>query len=352
MTPALTDQDLKSADFEYTLPPERIAQTPMAPRDHSRLMVLRRAATALEHRRFYDLAEYLQPGDVLTLNVTRVFPARLRGHKRTGGKVELLLLRPESASRWQALIRGASAPGIELVFPENLTAQLESVLQNGEWIVRFSQEQLRDYLERHGEMPLPPYIKRTEKNPADHDTYQTVFAREEGSVAAPTASFHFTPALLDSLRAKGVQIVEIVLHVGWGTFRPLRAEKVREHTMLPEWYSVSGPSADQLTQARQQGRRVIAVGTTVTRTLESIYNRESGRYQAGDGSTALFIYPGYRFSAIDALITNFHLPHSTPLLLACAFYGGPEAFSLAPAYHAAISEGYRFYSYGDAMLIQ
>jgi S-adenosylmethionine:tRNA ribosyltransferase-isomerase len=348
----MTESALRLSEFEYLLPPERVAQAPISPRDHSRLMVVGRSDGALQHRRFHEIGGFLRSGDVLVLNATRVFPARLRGKKRSGGKAELLLLRPEPGGCWQALVRGASFPGTELVFPEGLTARLERCLENGEWIIRFSQEAVRPYLERFGEMPLPPYIKRPEKNPADGDTYQTVFARAEGSIAAPTAGFHFTPDLLNSLRGQGVQVVEIVLHVGWGTFRPVRAEHVQDHAMLPEFYEVTEAAAQQLNAARREKRRIVAVGTTAVRTLESVCHRSTEDFQAGSGSTNLFIYPGYAFRAVDALITNFHLPHSTPLLLANAFYGGSEPFGLRDAYETAIREHYRFYSYGDAMFIQ
>ncbi len=378
--PTLIEKDLKRSDFEYTLPPERIAQSPVTPRDQSRLMVLNRSDASIQHQRFNQIGAFLRPGDVLVMNATRVFPARLRGQKRSGGKIELLFMSPspwmgegrdggetargaypppqssptrgEEANRWRALVRGASVPGTELLFNEGLTARLETRLENGEWIVGFSREAVREFLERHGEMPLPPYIKRSTKNPIDNETYQTVYARAEGSIAAPTAGFHFTPDLLAALRAKGVLPVEIILHVGWGTFRPVRAEKITEHRMLPEFYEMSEKAAEQLTAARRDNRRIIAVGTTAVRTLESVYDAEQARFQESSGATNLFIYPGYRFKAIDGLVTNFHLPHSTPLLLASAFYGGPEPFSLRNAYQEAIREAYRFYSYGDAMFIQ
>jgi S-adenosylmethionine:tRNA ribosyltransferase-isomerase len=351
MAPTL-ESVLKLSDFEYELPPDRIAQSPISPRDHSRLMVLDRATHSFQHHHFYDIGRFLHEGDVVVLNATRVFPARLRGKKTSGGKAELLLLRPEAGPRWQALVRGTSSPGAELLFSEGLSAKLESCLPNGEWVVCFSVDDVRGYLERYGEMPLPPYIKRPEKIPGDTQTYQTVFARNEGSVAAPTAGFHFTPELLVQLKNQGVQIVEIVLHVGWGTFRPVRAESIAEHEMLPEHYEVTELAATQLTEARREGRRIVAVGTTATRTLESIYQREQKLFQPGTSSTNLYIYPGYSFQAIDSLITNFHLPHSTPLLLASAFYGGEQPFSLREPYQEAIREGYRFYSYGDAMFIQ
>jgi S-adenosylmethionine:tRNA ribosyltransferase-isomerase len=226
-------------------------------------------------------------------------------------------------------------------------------LKEGEWLVRFSHDHLRSYLDRHGEMPLPPYIKRPSPRASDLGRYQTVYAEKEGAVAAPTAGFHFTPGLLEKIHAKGVKVRPIILHIGWGTFRPVRTETIEQHQMLPESYEVTEDAAAELNQARQAGRRIIAVGTTVVRALETICDSR-GTFRAGSGQANLFIYPGYRFKAVDTLITNFHLPDSTPLLLACAFYGGDSKrpFSLKAPYEEAILRKYRFYSYGDAMLIQ
>jgi S-adenosylmethionine:tRNA ribosyltransferase-isomerase len=368
---------MKRSDFNFALPPGRIAQAPATPRDHSRLMVLNRDDGRIDHRRFHELPSLLRAGDVLVMNTTRVFPARLRGQKRSGGKAELLLLAPEGSTpgdfkeagrRWLALVRGLSSVGGEVLLPDDLRARLEGRQENGEWVVSFSRDGVREYLERFGEMPLPPYIKRAQRTAADSDNYQTVYAREEGSVAAPTAGFHFTDRVFAELRERQLDVVEITLHVGWGTFRPVRSETIAEHMMLPEVYRVSDESARRLRDARTAGRRVVAIGTTSVRTLESAY--QANRFEAGStAATRLFIYPGYRYQAVDALITNFHLPHSTPLLLASAFYGnmgnmgtvqtaqhsasfGPSPFSLRVAYETAIREGYRFYSYGDAMLIQ
>lgn len=350
---------MKLAEFKYDLPPDRIAQEPVTPRDHARLLVLDSATQTIKHHHFCELPSFLMSGDVVVLNATRVFPARLRGRKKSGGKVEALLLKGEEVM-WKALIRGATRPS-ELVFPEGLTARMTDRTANGEWTLQFSRNGLRAYLDRHGEMPLPPYIKRPSPRPEDLDRYQTVYARQDGAVAAPTAGFHFTPALLEKIKGRGVQVLEIILHVGWGTFRPIRSERIEQHAMLPESYAVSAEAASQLAQARADGRRVMAVGTTVVRALESI-GQEKGPFKAGRGETNLFIYPGYRFNAVDALVTNFHLPDSTPLLLANAFYaykrgqtststGGLPPFALRRAYEEAIREGYRFYSYGDAMLI-
>lgn len=363
---------MKLADFHYDLPPDRIAQEPVTPRDQSRLMVLTRNSAEITHRRFAQLPEFLKKGDVLVVNSTKVFPARLRGKKKTGGKIEVLLLNPLLSTRWRALVRGATQP-TDLEFPEGLYARMTQRLAEGEWEIEFSKNHVREYLDRHGEMPLPPYIKREGAQSTDTARYQTVYAEQEGAVAAPTAGFHFTPELIETLRNKGVQILDIVLHVGWGTFRPVRTKEVEQHAMLPERYEVSEETATALNQARRENRRVIAVGTTATRTLESIVS-PAGQYTAGSGESNLFIYPGYQFRGIDGLITNFHLPDSTPLLLACAFMNDsrdverwsgrgvtpprlnastpPLVFSLRAPYLEAVREGYRFYSYGDAMFIQ
>ncbi len=363
------------SDFHYDLPEHQIAQEPVTPRDHSRLMGVDRLSGAIRHLRFDALPSLLQAHDVLVLNATKVFPARLRGKKKTGGKIEVLFLRPE-APGWLALVRGTTK-ATDLVFPEGLEAQMTERTSQGEWILQFSSNHLVDYLDRYGEMPLPLYIKRPARQTQDRDRYQTVFAKETGSVAAPTAGFHFTPELLATLKAKGVQIQEVVLHVGWGTFRPVRSELIEVHQMLPEHYYVSKETAQALNEARAAKRRIIAVGTTVVRTLESSI-QEDGTFCAGPGETSLYIYPGYRFKVVDALITNFHLPDSTPLLLACAFASdlksppaplfqsgesryetpplekggrGDFPFTLKRAYQTAVQEGYRFYSYGDAMFI-
>lgn len=343
---------MKLSQFHYDLPPSLIAQEPVTPRDHSKLMVLNRQNNQIEHRPFYEIVDFLKPGDVLVTNATKVFPARLRGKKKTGGKVEVLLTAPLPDGQWKALIRGTARPA-ELVFPEGLQGRMTQRLAEGEWAITFSSNHLREYLDRQGEMPLPPYIKRKMRLASDLDRYQTVYADREGAVAAPTAGFHFTPELLENIRAHGVLVQSIVLHVGWGTFRPIRAEHIEDHKMLPETYKVSDETVQELNRARRESRRIVAVGTTVVRTLETLCD-SSGMFRSGGGESDLFIYPGYSFKAVDALITNFHLPDSTPLLLACAFFGGNRShpFSLKFAYAAAIREQYRFYSYGDAMLIQ
>jgi S-adenosylmethionine:tRNA ribosyltransferase-isomerase len=345
---------MKLAEFQYDLPASAIAQEPITPRDHSNLMVLDRQNGQINHRKFYDIADYLKPGDVLVTNATKVYPSRVRGRKKTGGKVEVLLLSgdPADSKVWRALVRGATRP-TELVFPEDLTARMGRRLAEGEWEIEFSRNSLRKYLDRHGEMPLPPYIKRQGAQTQDLERYQTVYAREEGAVAAPTAGFHFTLELLKKIQDQGVIVQSILLHVGWGTFRPVRAADVENHKMLAEPYVVSGATAEELNKARREKRRIIALGTTATRTLETVCDRK-GIFHPGQGQADLFIYPGYQFRAVDALITNFHLPDSTPLLLACAFYGQGlgEHFSLRSAYAEAIQKKYRFYSYGDAMFIQ
>jgi S-adenosylmethionine:tRNA ribosyltransferase-isomerase len=342
------------SEFHYDLPASAIAQEPVDPRDHSRLLVLDRRSSAVRHQRFYDLVDFLKPGDLLITNATKVFPARLRGKKVTGGKIEVLLLEPRSddGRLWRALVRGAVQP-TSLVFPEDLAAIMSERLKEGEWLVQFSRDHLRSYLDRHGEMPLPPYIKRPAPRAADLGRYQTVYAEKEGAVAAPTAGFHFTSQLLERIHAKGVMVRSVVLHVGWGTFRPVRVDRIEDHQMLPEAYDLSEIVARNLNEARRENRRIIAVGTTAVRTLETACDSK-GVFHAGRGEADLFIYPGYQFKAVDALITNFHLPDSTPLFLACAFHQGDSSdpFSLRSAYKEAIREGYRFYSYGDAMFIQ
>jgi S-adenosylmethionine:tRNA ribosyltransferase-isomerase len=375
------------SDFHYDLPPGFIAQEPETPRDRAKLMVVPLGGGAVKHVLFRDLPDFLRAGDVLVLNKTRVFPARLRGTKKTGGKVEVLLLKaftftPSPALRaadmgagegrgegtyWKALVRGANKPA-ELYFAGGLNAKMVKRCDDGEWLLEFSSANVREILDRQGEMPLPPYIKRPHSRTLllegggskgggdsfDRERYQTVFAKDEGSVAAPTAGFHFTPELLDRLRLKGIRIVEIVLHVGWGTFRPVRVEQIEKHRMLPESYDLSKEAAGILNEARAENRRIIAVGTTVVRSLESSLDKE-GHFIPQQRETNLFIYPGYDFRVINGLITNFHLPDSTPLLLANAFYSDrgpanvPFPFSLKHAYMDAIREHYRFYSYGDAM---
>ncbi|OIQ59686.1 tRNA preQ1(34) S-adenosylmethionine ribosyltransferase-isomerase QueA [Neomoorella thermoacetica] len=341
---------MRIEEFDYELPPGQIAQQPVEPRDASRLLVLHRKGGFLEHRHFYDLPRYLHPGDVLVVNETKVIPARLWGYRAgTGAKIEVLLLTRQEGDTWETLVRpGRRVPvGAELIFGGGeLQARVKGVTPAGGRIMEFSYQEgpWEALLERLGEMPLPPYIK---EKPADPGRYQTVYAREEGSAAAPTAGLHFTPRLLKELREQGVEIASILLHVGLGTFRPVKVENIQEHVMHAEYYAVTPAAAATINAARARGHRVVAVGTTVVRTLETVATAD-GVIHAGSGWTDIFIYPGYRFKAIDCLITNFHLPRSTLLMLVSAFAGREK---ILDAYRVAVREGYRFYSFGDAMLI-
>ena len=334
------------SDFEFELPEGRIAAEPAEPRDAARLMVIDRSKNALEHRRFRDLPDYLRPGDCLVLNRTKVMAARLAGAKPTGGRVELLLLSPLPGGRWRALSR-EGRPGLDCALAGGEKAVFEERNEAGEWTVRLSMPDVSAYLERHGETPLPPYILKARPgkrvSSRDRERYQTVYAETPGSVAAPTAGLHFTPELLRTLAERGVRTARITLHIGWGTFRPVTAEKVEDHRMLPESYEVDAEAARVLSETRAAGGRIAAVGTSATRTLETLPSLSPSKGEAG-----LFIAPGHAFRHVDALVTNFHLPASTPLLLACAFAGRER---LLAAYRSAIGEGYRFYSYGDACLI-
>ncbi|OIQ11765.1 tRNA preQ1(34) S-adenosylmethionine ribosyltransferase-isomerase QueA [Neomoorella thermoacetica] len=341
---------MRIEEFDYELPPGQIAQQPVEPRDASRLLVLHRKGGFLEHRHFYDLPRYLHPGDVLVVNETKVIPARLWGYRAgTGAKIEVLLLTRQEGDTWETLVRpGRRVPvGAELIFGGGeLQARVKGVTPAGGRIMEFSYQEgpWEVLLERLGEMPLPPYIK---EKPADPGRYQTVYARAEGSAAAPTAGLHFTPRLLKELREQGVEIASILLHVGLGTFRPVKVENIQEHVMHAEYYAVTPAAAATINAARARGHRVVAVGTTVVRTLETVATAD-GVIHAGSGWTDIFIYPGYRFKAIDCLITNFHLPRSTLLMLVSAFAGREK---ILDAYRVAVREGYRFYSFGDAMLI-
>ena len=337
--------------FDYTLPRDRIAQYPSRRRDESRLLVLRRSDGSIEHRIFRDLLELVPAGDVLVLNETRVFPARLVGRKPTGAAAEILLLRPlgEGGALWEALVRpgGKLKPGRVVEIAETLSVEIVDSTPDGGRIVRLvTPLAIEDALERHGRIPLPPYVER-EAGPEDAERYQTVYAREAGSVAAPTAGLHFTRELLDALEAKGVRLARLVLHVGIGTFRPVETEDPGEHRMHAERYTVPEETARVLNDTRAAGGRIWAVGTTVVRTLETVAT-DDGRIHAGSGWTDIFIRPPYRFKAVDRLITNFHLPRSTLLMLVAAF-GGYE--NVMRAYRVAVEEGYRFYSYGDAMAV-
>ncbi len=338
---------MKTSDFYYDLPKELIAQTPVTPRDHSRMLVYDRGSDRIEHRHFYDLPEYLKKGDVLVINNTKVIPARLFGHRpNMSGQVELLLLKRLDYTRWEAIARPAKKlkPNTVVEFNDELSAKILSVGENGIRTVEFSFDGVfEDILSRLGEMPLPPYITQKLE---DKSRYQTVYCKTDGSAAAPTAGFHFTPELLDKLRAAGVIIVEVLLHVGLSTFRPVKAENIEEHKMHNEYYEVERTAADTVNAALKEGRRVIAVGTTSVRTLESAF--VEGKVKEGRGNTEIFIYPPYRFNTVNALITNFHLPESTLLMLVSAFMGRENALKV---YSEAVKEGYRFFSFGDATLI-
>ena len=346
--------DLKTSDFYYDLPGELIAQHPMEQRDASRLMVLDRAKGTLSHKHFSDIVEYLNPGDVLVINDSKVIPARLYGHAegRPEAGIELLLLRQRALDTWETLVKPGKRArmGARLVFGEGLlTCTVTDILEEGNRLVHFEYDKekhanIYEILHKIGLMPLPPYI--TERL-TDNSRYQTVYAREEGSAAAPTAGLHFTPELLARVREKGVAIAPVMLHVGLGTFRPVKAERLDEHVMHTEYISVSEESAALINRCRAAGGRVVAVGTTSCRTLESVTD-ETGIVHPVCGDTGIFIYPGYRFKAVDALITNFHLPESTLVMLVSAFYNRDAVLE---AYKTAVWEKYRFFSFGDAMLI-
>lgn len=330
--------------FEYELPEELIAQEPIEPRDHARLMVLHRDTQTIEHRRFYELTDYLKAGDTLVLNDTRVSAWRLYGRKPTGGQAEIFLLHPLADGRWQALVRpGRRLPeGSRVVVDDLLEVHIESRLESGLRIVRLvSSEPVEQVLPRVGQVPLPPYIH---KQLTDPERYQTVYARQPGSAAAPTAGLHFTPALLERLQAQGVQIVYITLHVSLDTFRPLQSEQVEQHKMHGEWYTISPEAAEAINATRG---RIVAVGTTCVRTLESAAIAKR-TVQPGSRETHLYITPGYEFKVVEAMITNFHLPRTTMLVLVSAFAG--REFVLR-AYREAVQKRYRFLSFGDAMLI-
>ena len=331
----------------YDLPEERIAQTPVEPRDHSRLMVLHRDTDQIEHGHFYDVIDYLNPGDVLVINETRVIPALLFGDRAGGGACEVLLLRQLGPKRWETLVKPGKKlkPGAEITFGGGrLRARIAETTDVGGRIVDFDCDgTFEAALDELGEMPLPPYIhERLE----DKERYQTVYAKQEGSAAAPTAGLHFTPELLDRIREKGVDVVPVLLHVGLGTFRPVKTENVEEHEMHSEYFEVTAEAAARINAARERGGRVVAVGTTSVRTLESA--AENGVLLPRRGETSIFIKPGYRFQMVDALITNFHLPGSTLVMLVSALY---DREKILAAYEEAVRDGYRFFSFGDAMLI-
>ena len=339
---------MKTNDFWYDLPEELIAQTPLLQRDSSRLLVLDRETGKTAHKHFYDVIDYLQPGDCLVMNNSRVLPARLLGHRPTGGAVEVLLLRDLGQKRWECLVKPGKKMqvGQEVIFGNGeLTATVVAVQDDGNRVVEFRYEGIfLEVLERLGKMPLPPYIKA---ELADQERYQTVYSKESGSAAAPTAGLHFTNDLLDKIRAKGIKTAFVTLHVGLGTFRPVKAEEITDHHMHAELCMIGEDTARILNETRNSGGRIVCVGTTSCRTLESLVN-EDGSFEAKSKWTEIFIYPGYTFKAMDCLITNFHLPESTLVMLVSAFAGREHVLS---AYAEAVKERYRFFSFGDAMFI-
>lgn len=339
---------MKLRDFYYHLPKELIAQHPAEPRDHARLMLYDKETGAVEHKVFYELIDELHEGDVLVFNDSRVIPARLYGKRvPTGGKVEVLLLTPVGEDTWEVLVKpGKKAlPGTTIEFPEGLTAHVVDRTDFGGRVVRFEYDGIfDDIIDRIGEMPLPPYIHEKLDDPNE---YQTVYANERGSAAAPTAGLHFTDDMLQRIREKGVQEVFVTLHVGLGTFRPVEEENIEDHEMHSEFYSITKEAADTINKAKAEGRRIIAVGTTSIRTLESAST--TGTLAAGSGWTNIFIYPGYTFHMVDALVTNFHLPESTLLMLISALSTREK---ILQAYETAVQEKYRFFSFGDAMFIR
>ena len=347
--------DLKTSDFAYDLPPELIAQHPTDRRDASRLMVIHRADGSVEHRHFYDITDYIAPEDVLVINDSKVIPARLYGHAegREEARLELLLLRQHELDTWECLVKPGKRAriGARCVFGNGiLTGEVTDILEEGNRLIRFSfdhekYENIYNILHEIGLMPLPPYITEQLQ---DNDRYQTVYARTEGSAAAPTAGLHFTRELLEKLRDKVVAIAPVMLHVGLGTFRPVKETEITDHVMHTEFFSVPAASAELINSRRAAGGRVICVGTTSCRTLESASDAD-GTVRAMSGDTGIFIYPGYRFKATDALITNFHLPESTLLMLVSAFY---DREKMLAAYRTAVAERYRFFSFGDAMFIE
>ena len=354
MTNDLPETALRTADFDYDLPAELIAQHPTERRDASRLMVLKREKHSIEHRHFSDLTDYLRAGDVLVVNDSKVIPARLYGYVegRPEAGIELLLLRQRELDLWETLVKPGKRArvGMKLVFGDGmLTGEITDIVEEGNRLIRFSydhsaHENIYDILHRIGLMPLPPYITEQLR---DNDRYQTVYAREEGSAAAPTAGLHFTPELLERVRAMGVAVVPVMLHVGLGTFRPVKEDEITDHIMHSEYYIMDEETAGIINDTRAAGGKIWAVGTTATRTLETIA-ADDGTVRAQSGWTDIFIYPGYKFKAVDHLVTNFHLPESTLMMLISAFATREMVMN---AYQEAIKEEYRFFSFGDSMLL-
>jgi S-adenosylmethionine:tRNA ribosyltransferase-isomerase len=336
---------MKTSDFDYLLPPESIAQTPIEPRDSSRLLVLKRDTGELEHHIFRELGQFLHPNDLLVINQTRVIPARLFAHKPTGGRVEVLLLRRLDLLTWECLVGGKGLSGGKAITIENgPSAEIVEVLEGSRRHIRFT-EPIERFFSKVGHVPLPPYIHDPLTDP---ERYQTVYAREPGSAAAPTAGLHFTPRLMDELKLQGVHFAEVTLHVGLDTFAPVTEDDPEEHQIHTEWCDVPPGTVDAISRARQSGGRVVAVGTTSVRTLESAARAGKDSLLSYSGPTSLYILPGYRFKLVDAMITNFHLPRSSLIMLVSAFAGRAQVLH---AYEVAIQEHYRFYSFGDAMFI-
>ena len=336
---------MKRSDFWFDLPEKQIAQTPVEPRDHSRLLLMNRTSGACSHHHFYDIVDLLQPGDLLVVNDSRVIPARLYGVKEdTGAHIEVLLLEQKEKDVWETLVK----PGVKLTFGDGLLhGEVLETVEGGNRLIRFSYEGESIYpvLEQIGNMPLPPYITQKLE---DNERYQTVYSHELGSAAAPTAGLHFTNELLEKIKAKGVNIATVTLHVGLGTFRPVKEDEITDHKMHSEHYYLPQRTADLINQTKQQGGRVIAVGTTSCRTLETLGTRQGLPLHEQSGYTDIFIYPGYQFKVLDGLITNFHLPESTLIMLVSAFAGYEHTMA---AYELAVKENYRFFSFGDAMAI-
>ena len=344
---------MKLSDFDYSIPEDLIAQHPLTQRDVSKLLILNRSEKTVEHRIFSDITEYLIPGDVLVLNDTKVIPVRLFGKKPTGGKAEITLLHELGENKWEALVKGMREGTILLqdrisarvTRPSETICEVEFIMNPA---TSGNEANIRDHLKEIGNMPLPVYIKRKAAK-SDFNQYQTVYAKQEGAVAAPTAGLHFTDKLLNNIRNAGIEVRTITLHVGYGTFRPVKVTNIEDHKMDEELLEISEETALSVNTAKSEGRRIIAVGTTVTRSLEAFTDNKTGSLMPGTGKAGIFIYPGYRFKIVDMLLTNFHLPRSTPMMLASAF-SGLELLKIS--YKTAISENYRFFSFGDAMLIQ
>ena len=339
---------MKTSDFFYELPEELIAQTPAEPRDSSRLLIYDRKNKTITHKHFYDIVDYLHAGDVLVINNTKVLPVRLYGNKeKTNGKIEFLLLKRIDLKTWQVILKPGriAKPCSKFHFGDRLSATVKDIIDGGMRVVEFEYDGVfEDILNDIGEMPLPHYIKKQIEN---KERYNTVYAEYNGSAAAPTAGLHFTKELMQKLRDKGVIFTEVLLHVGLGTFRPVKAEDINEHKMHSEYYEISADAAEEIKRAKREGRRVIAVGTTSVRVLETCADAD-GMFKAGFGETDIFIYPGYKFKAVDGLITNFHLPESTLIMLVSAFMGREEALEM---YKTAVKEKYRFFSFGDSTFI-